>query len=255
MDGLARAKGIKIEQDYVKSTYDAIAEDFSSTRYKKWPKVDKFLQSLTKSSLMLDVGCGNGKYLDNSKTFNIGCDISLNLLKICRGKGFEVVLCDITRLPFRDNTFDAVICIAVIHHITTSTRRQKCLSDIVALLHPVKSRFLVQVWSFEQQLQEGNPYIKSRDAGESNHIMIDDDIGLPLHKNRTPFVEQDILVPFQLNNSHDQKSSKHLRYYHVFKQGELEHMFDSFSDISIIQSYYDKGNWCMEIEKDICRVE
>ena len=269
MDELSDNKGYKLEQDYVKSTYDRIAEDFSITRYKKWPKVDAFLQSLSQSSLLLDIGCGNGKYLDNSNTFNIGCDLSLNLLKICKNKGFEVVLCDMSRLPFRQEIFDSVICVAALHHIVTSSRRQNCLKDIVELMAPKDSKCLVQVWSFEQQLEKDNPYLKKQvntlDLPPEDRVPkqfeVNSEIKLPIHMNRTPFVGQDVLVPFHakssvssnqaLKHEKDSSSSPSLRYYHVFKQGELDAMFKKIPAISILQSYYDRGNWCVVIGKAI----
>lgn len=41
--------------------YENIADHFSDTRYKPWPKVSSFLSSLPAGSVILDVGCGNGK--------------------------------------------------------------------------------------------------------------------------------------------------------------------------------------------------
>lgn len=43
--------------------YEEISNHFNETRHKQWPSVTKFLRSLEKGTLLLDVGCGNGKYL------------------------------------------------------------------------------------------------------------------------------------------------------------------------------------------------
>lgn len=43
--------------------YDEISNHFSETRHKRWPNVTKFLEGLEEGTLLLDVGCGNGKYL------------------------------------------------------------------------------------------------------------------------------------------------------------------------------------------------
>lgn len=259
MDELSEEKGYKLERDFVKQTYDCIADDFSNTRYKKWPQVDKFLRNIPPASLLLDVGCGNGKYLDNPTTVNIGCDISLNLLKICKNKGFEVIQCDMQRLPFRTELFDSIICIAALHHIVSSKRRQTCLERIIDLMAPCDSRFLVQVWSFEQELERDNPYLKSKARLKSTspprELTIEDEIKLPIHKNRTPFTNQDMLVPFQtkVNTSPDQpgtqQSEQKFRYYHVFKEGELDSMIGQIPRATLIESYYDRGNWCSVIGK------
>ncbi|KAJ1471029.1 hypothetical protein T484DRAFT_1599061, partial [Baffinella frigidus] len=53
----------QFEDEYVHGVYDTIAEHFSNTRYKPWPKVGDFLIGLPAGSAVADVGCGNGKYL------------------------------------------------------------------------------------------------------------------------------------------------------------------------------------------------
>ena len=45
--------------------YDNISDHFSDTRHKRWPNVDKFVKEFTIGSVLIDVGCGNGKYLGN----------------------------------------------------------------------------------------------------------------------------------------------------------------------------------------------
>ena len=39
------------------------------------------------------------------------------------------------------------------------------------------------------------------------------------------------------------------RFYHVYKENELVDDCKKLSGISIIRKYYDKGNWCVELEK------
>lgn len=53
----------KLETIHVYNIYDTIAEHFSDTRCKPWPNVLKFMHSLPIGSILVDVGCGNGKYL------------------------------------------------------------------------------------------------------------------------------------------------------------------------------------------------
>lgn len=55
------------EKSYVHNIYNEIADHFSSTRYSAWPGVTKFINSMNAYSSMLDVGCGNGKYLNLRK--------------------------------------------------------------------------------------------------------------------------------------------------------------------------------------------
>lgn len=254
MDALPKELGDELEQTYVKHTYDNIAQEFSGTRHKKWPKVEQFVESLPKTSLLLDVGCGNGKYLDNTLAFSIGCDVSRNLLSICKGRGFEVVLGDMTRLPFRESAFDAIICVAALHHIVTAQRRQTCLEDMTKLMISESGKLLVQVWAYEQNLEKDNPYLKRNKSTKptscseilNDKICFKNTVELPVHENRTPFVEQDLLVPFKVKQSPGEQGpcEMNLRYYHVFKEKELESMFTSIKNIKLADSYYDRGNWC-----------
>lgn len=39
------------------------------------------------------------------------------------------------------------------------------------------------------------------------------------------------------------------RYYHIFKQGELEELINRVKSVKIIHSYFDHANWCCIIQK------
>lgn len=141
----------EIEKKYVHRVYDAIAPHFSSTRFAKWPKVASFLSSLPLGSLILDAGCGNGKYLGFiPNCFFIGCDISAQLIKICNERGHEVLVADAVNLPYRTGFGDAAISIAVLHHLSTENRRKKAIEE---LLRVVKKGglVLITVWAVEQE--------------------------------------------------------------------------------------------------------
>jgi alkylated DNA repair protein alkB family protein 8 len=74
-----------MEKKHVYDVYEKIAPHFSNTRYKPWGKVQEYLESLPPGTLNLDIGCGNGKYLEINKEniFTIGTDRSFNLIGIC----------------------------------------------------------------------------------------------------------------------------------------------------------------------------
>ncbi|KAK4352443.1 hypothetical protein RND71_027961 [Anisodus tanguticus] len=141
----------EIEKKYVHGVYDAIAPHFSSTRFAKWPKVSAFLSSLFPGSLILDAGCGNGKYLGlNPNCFFIGCDISAALINICSDRGHEVLVADVVNLPYRTGYGDAAISIAVLHHLSTENRRRKAVEELVRVVKKGGS-VLIIVWAREQE--------------------------------------------------------------------------------------------------------
>ncbi|KAL5559210.1 hypothetical protein UlMin_035421 [Ulmus minor] len=141
----------EIEKKYVHHVYDAIAPHFSSTRFAKWPKVATFLSSLPPRSLVLDAGCGNGKYLGlNPDCFFIGCDISHPLIKICADREHEVLVADAVNLPYRTGFGDAGISIAVLHHLSTENRRKKAIEELVRVVKK-GGLVLITVWAVEQE--------------------------------------------------------------------------------------------------------
>ncbi|XP_064623177.1 alkylated DNA repair protein alkB homolog 8-like [Lineus longissimus] len=379
-----------LESRHVHEVYEEIASHFSDTRHSPWPKVAQFLKELPKGSMVVDVGCGNGKYLGvNSDLFIIGNDRSENLLTVCRERGFNVFICDCLSIPLRPGTFDACICIAVIHHLTTKERRLAAVRQIIDILQ-VGGRALIYVWALEQELHKvKSNYLKkskmrkSHDVGTSAsgidcsmkgwdgftqgrdgktpacispvgdcdmnmrelsltdnedksrsanscttgasasesgilesdsstasgfcQTLKNDDISgrisvmekracdntvdnggctffsekyvenvtisescvkpietavsdsseisscLPVHVNRTQFKHQDMLVPWHKKPKaaaeRDQTEKVYHRFYHVFREGELEELCREVPGVRIIHGYYDKGNWCVIVEK------
>ncbi|XP_047975879.1 tRNA (carboxymethyluridine(34)-5-O)-methyltransferase [Salvia hispanica] len=147
----------EIEKKYVHRVYDAIAPHFSSTRFAKWPKVQGFLNALPSGSLILDAGCGNGKYLGlNPNCYFIGCDISAPLINICSDKGNEVLVADAVNLPYRTGYGDAAISIAVLHHLSSESRRKKAVEELIRIVKK-GGLILITVWAREQ---EDNSLIK-----------------------------------------------------------------------------------------------
>jgi SAM-dependent methyltransferase len=96
-------------------------------------------------------GCGNGKYLGvNPCVSTIGSDICPELVSIARTRGHEVAVFDCLHLPYRSSVFDAAICIAVVHHLSTEERRLAALRELVRIVRP-GGRILVYVWAMEQE--------------------------------------------------------------------------------------------------------
>lgn len=108
------------------------------------------LLNINKGDFILDVGCGTGRYskLLAKKGANvIGVDFSRNMLKIAKRKvrKAEFKQSDITkRFPFKDKTFDKIICSLVLSHIKNINpvlkEMKRVLKDegfiILTTLHP-----------------------------------------------------------------------------------------------------------------------
>ncbi|KAF2858623.1 S-adenosyl-L-methionine-dependent methyltransferase [Piedraia hortae CBS 480.64] len=66
----------------VHDVYDKIAPHFSKTRYKPWPRIVSFIETLPPGSVGIELGCGNGKNLSIGEVFTLGSDRSEKLVKI-----------------------------------------------------------------------------------------------------------------------------------------------------------------------------
>lgn len=176
----------------VLDVYENIAPSFDKTRYDVWPEVQEFLNMLEPGTKVLDVGCGNGKnMLYRSDLQMEGCDTCNNFIDICKAKNLIVKYGNILNLPYDDNSFDIVICIAVIHHLLTNEDRQKAIKELQRV--SIKLVF-VEVWA-----EYDNKPHKFRSLG--NH---------------------DYLVKW--NNCDE-------RYYHLFDENEVDILLADREDV------------------------
>ena len=82
---------------------------------------------------ILDAGCGTGAILQRlgSPERNVGIDLSLEAISICRRRGLNNARQgDICALPFEDDSFDAVICSSVLYH--------QWVSDVAGAIHEMR---------------------------------------------------------------------------------------------------------------------
>jgi len=67
----------------------------------------------------------------------------------------QVMLCDNLSLPFRDESLDAVLSVAVIHHVATAERRVRALRELARVVR-VGGRVMISVWAMEQRHRKVN---------------------------------------------------------------------------------------------------
>ena len=123
-------------------------------------------------------------------------------------------------IPLPDNSMDYIMSIAVIHHLSTPERRLQSLMEMNRLLKP-GGKALIYVWAFEQ----------------------------PKFKNE---LEQDVMVKWSLQkkyNTENQQDDILNRYYHLFREKELEDMIDKIDGLTIIENGNQCHNWFCIIQK------
>ena len=198
---------MSIEEIHVKDVYNTIAKEFDTTRYRPWTCVEEFLDNIPKDSIIGDIGCGNGKNMLYKKDcLNYGCDFSKSLVNICLQKNLNVICGDILDIPYKTDSFDYTLCIAVIHHLSTIEKRKKAIEELERVTKK-GGKILVLVWAFEQEKD-----------------------------SRRKFTTQENFVDWR----DKQQNLLGKRYYYVFQKNELESLVD---EQKIEKSFYEKGNW------------
>ena len=142
-----------IEKQYVEKTYEIIANSFSNTRNHIWKQVLKYLQGFKLNSLVADIGCGNGRniYKEN-KCHYVGFDLTSQFVKITNLKtGCDGIVGNCINLPFRNNIFDYVINIAVLHHLASHKRRLTVIKELFRILRK-GGQLIISVWSIKRPL-------------------------------------------------------------------------------------------------------
>ncbi len=133
-----------------KEDYNLIADDFSRTRssipedFKNWLN-----QYIIFGEKVLDWGCGNGRFCEIFKdTDYYGVDVSEKLIKVAKTQHpkakFQVI--NLLDLPFPDNFFDKIICLAVLHHIPSEEFRIQFLKEGKRVLKP-EGTLILTVWN------------------------------------------------------------------------------------------------------------
>lgn len=226
------------ENIYVKDVYNSIAAHFSHTRYKAWPSVKQFLDSIPSNSLVGDIGCGNGKYIFCREGLQfVGTDIALKFVEIVKekDKNVQVAVADTTAIPFRSSSLDHVISIAVIHHMSSEERRVQAIAELLRIVRK-GGEVLIYVWAFEQEKDFGGV-----------------DVFVPWNNQQK--YENEVEVQVEDKKRDEEKNTiVYKRYYHLFKKGELEQLSIQAAktqkvEIKIEESYYSHQNWAVRMKR------
>lgn len=140
-----------------KGYYSSKSEDnLKHTRYQLMirNKILKYFSSL-KTESVLDIGCGNGDFLIQLAEMYpdikfIGIDFSEEAIKLALNNSACLInvnfyVLDINNLPFKDNTFDTIICINTLHHIIPDDQ-SRVLREMARV---VKKNILIEIKNFD----------------------------------------------------------------------------------------------------------
>lgn len=202
-----------IEKKHVYDVYQDIATHFEATRKGyTWKSITNFINSLDKNSILADVGTGSGRNIIRDDLYYHVSDLCPNFCKMIENKKLSncnVECCNILKLPYQNNSMDNVICIAVIHHLTTKEKRLKACQELIRILKP-NGKLFIQVWA----------------------------------QNESDDLSKDELVKWTKHNG-----EKLYRFYHKFSENELYNIFSDIEEIKILEYFNERNNWVLILEK------
>jgi ubiquinone/menaquinone biosynthesis C-methylase UbiE len=198
--------------------YNKIASFFSDTRKYVQESEKELVQYTKDGNKILDLGCGNGKLYHLFEKMQVdytGFDLSEELLKIARKQwpGKTFISGDMSeKLPFEDETFDIIYCIASFHHLPDREKRLNALKEMKRVL---KSRGFLVMKNWNLGSEWAN---KKVEKGKYTKIG-----------------EQDFIVPWR-----DPKGNiLGDRYYHSFTEEDMKNLLET-SGFVIQKQYFEQ---------------
>jgi len=130
-------------------------------RYDQKAAWDRIAYSYLKTrNSILDVGCGEGRFISQDPQGILGIDWNPESVEHCKRRGYKVIQGDIRALPFKDASISGIHCSHVIEHfppsdvhkILTELDRVLCGEGILVIRSPL-------LWSeFYSDLTHVRPY-------------------------------------------------------------------------------------------------
>jgi ubiquinone/menaquinone biosynthesis C-methylase UbiE len=142
-------KDIKPKYERVKEHFESIASHYNEELpeafqiyllRRKMGFIQKYCNDLD-SKIALDVGCGQGKYVQylTHKVKNVvGIDFSFKNIKNTLNLKYNknALNSDGKYIPFKSNIFDICYCINVIHHLTSREAQKKVIDEMFRVVKP-----------------------------------------------------------------------------------------------------------------------
>ena len=104
-------------------------------------KVGSYLEHICKDKIVLDAGCGTGKFLNILEEYSkkyIGIDLSDKQLEKAKVKSkkdaSEFICSNLSKINLESDKVDLIVCSWVLGTIIDITERNKCLSELKRLL-------------------------------------------------------------------------------------------------------------------------
>lgn len=221
--------------------YSTHASEFSATRQSPWKGWERILNKFKEESggissfSVLDIGCGNGRFLEflvaqeMPPTKYVGLDNSEFLLNVAKSSALklgitsEFINADLNEEPsVRLNLpvkFDLIVIFGVLHHMENKETIARILEASSILLNP-NGILALTFWDFMNSEKEQKKILKEMD-GENNYMMSFGSKGAERFVHFTPEDERKILINSTelkvVDEFYADGKSERLNHYFVLK--------------------------------------
>ena len=204
----------------VQKSYDIIASHFSETRKYPWPEMKAAATFLKEEMNVLDIGCGNGRFLEAvPKDLDIdytGTDLSEQMIKCAKDRypnhNFKQEnLLDLDEI----NKYDLIVSFAMFHHLPNEVDRLNALEKISKALKK-NGQFICTVWNLWSLKRKKYLF----QALKSN-----------LFNTKKSY--KDCLIPW-FDKDGNKKTN---RYYYAFRISELKKLIKN-SDLNLEEIFF-----------------
>lgn len=198
----------KTQEDYNK----VAGAFYDSRKQMHWPELDKMLAEVKSGQKVLDIGCGTGRVcvqLEEKGIDYFGIDISeaeIALAKKACPKG-DFQTGSMMNLPYKNEEFDVVFHIAVLHHLLTKPERAKAVSEAFRVLKPGGQLNIMVMGLWQKKYWK---LFFSKQKGRAS---------MPAQQ-RSLVSFKDLFLPWSWKTPETV-----YRYYHAFSKPELKQLF------------------------------
>ncbi|KAL7570464.1 hypothetical protein ACA910_004249 [Epithemia clementina (nom. ined.)] len=187
-----------------------------------------------------------------------------------------VAVGDCMNVPLRNESCDAAVCIAVLHHISTKERRIRCLQELARIVKP--GAFInVQAWSMEQekdsrrkfavedvfvpfnaqpkylQLPQQEQQQQQQQQQQTQQSQAQEDAGLHPGTAEVSSSKSTAQVYAEAYENAEFDEQKGLvvfqRYCHLYRKGELEDIVAHVPELKVVESGFESGNYFVILQK------
>ena len=211
----------------VKEEHSHVNAGFDYLSIKQWINLVNIFTDLldvNEYADVLDVGCGQGAFLEQIKEYKSisGVDYSEKaIIKIKTLMNGNFRVSEANNLPFNDNSFDTVICFSVFHYFNSVNYSKEVINELVRVTKPLGQILIGDIKDFDKKdiyfstrLRENRGTVQQVKSVTTDHQFYKKDLFLDIAKTNNLKIQ--VIDESELDLSY--YSSSNYRFSVVYKK-------------------------------------